>query len=105
MEKGLEMTCFFLNSLLVEAATDGHRTNHRAADEGSEPTADASLLLLWCLNWTTTQMPEPADLRRREVSSVSGFFFFFFFKQRWLEAGVYVSFYELSKKFTQLSKA
>lgn len=79
MEKGLEMTCFFLNSLLVEAATDGHRTNHRAADEGSEPTADASLLLLWCLNWTTTQMPEPADLRRREVSSVSGGFFFGFF--------------------------
>lgn len=77
MEKGLEMTCFFLNSLLVEAATDGHRTNHRAADEGSEPTADASLLL-WCLNWTTTQMPEPADLRRREVSSVSGFLFCFF---------------------------
>lgn len=55
--KGLEMTClFFLNSFLVEAATDGHRTNHRA-DEGSEPTADASLLLLWCLNWTTTQTP------------------------------------------------
>lgn len=77
MEKGLEMTCFFLNSLLVEAATDGHRTNHRAADEGSEPTADASLLLLWCLNWTTTQTPEPADLRRREVSSVSGVFCFF----------------------------
>lgn len=50
-------------------------------------------------------MPEPADLRGREVSSVSGVFFFFFFKQRWLEAGVYVSFYELSKKFTQLSKA
>lgn len=49
-------------------------------------------------------MPEPADLRRREVSSVSGVFCFFF-KQRWLEAGVYVSFYELSKKFTQLSKA
>lgn len=77
MEKGLEMTCFFLNSLLVEAATDGHQTNHRAADEGSEPTADASLLLLWCLNWTTTQTPEPADLRRREVSSVSGVFCFF----------------------------
>lgn len=91
--------------MLVEAATDGHRTNRRAADEGSEPTADASLLLLWCLNWTTTQTPEPADLRRREVSSVSGFFCFVFFKQRWLEAGVYVSFYELSKKFTQLSKA
>lgn len=55
--------CFFLNSFLVEAATDGHRTNHRAADEGSEPTADASLLLLWCLNWTTTQTPEPAVSR------------------------------------------